>query len=228
VADAYGVLSSYGSAPNDVTPKSNAAAQKALELDPTLARPYAVLGANKMQDSWDFSGGEAEFRRAFELDPSDATAHQWFSEALSYIGGRAQEAIEEARRAHELDPLSPIIGVAQAETYYYDRQFDKAIEICNKVIADNPNFGVAHWWLGNSLRAEHRYPQAIQEWKTNAQMDGDKNDAEITAALEAGFRSGGWPGALRKGIEVRLAQRKAKTGYVSPFQIAQYYADLGD
>jgi TolB-like protein/predicted Ser/Thr protein kinase len=228
VADAYGVLSSYGSAPNDVTPKSNAAAEKALELDPTLARPHAVLGTNKMTYSRDFSGGEAEFRKAFELDPSDATAHQWFSEALSYIGGRAQEAIEEAKRAHELDPLSPIIGVAQAEAYYYARQFDKAIEICNKVIADNPAFGVPHWWLGNSLRAEHKYPQAIQEWKTNAQMNGDKNDAEITAALEAGFRSGGWPGALRKGVGVRLAQRKAKTGYVSPFQIAEYYADLGD
>ena len=96
------------------------------------------------------------------------------------------------------------------------------------MIADSPNFGVAHWWLGVSLREKHKYQQAIQEWKTNAQMDGDKNDAEITAALEAGFRSGGWPGALRKGIEVRLAQRKAKAGYVSPFQIAQYYADLGD
>jgi serine/threonine-protein kinase len=228
MADAYAVLGNYGSDPNDVTPKSNAAAEKALELDPTLARPHAVLGTNKMTYSWDFSGGEAEFRKAFELDPSDATAHQWLSEALSYIGGRAQEAIEEAKRAHELDPLSPIIGVSQAEAYYYDRQFDKAIEICNKVIADSPNFGVAHWWLGVSLREKHKYQQAIQEWKTNAQMDGDKNDAEITAALEAGFRSGGWPGALRKGIEVRLAQRKAKAGYVSPFQIAQYYADLGD
>jgi len=93
MADAYAVLGNYGSDPNDVTPKSNAAAEKALELDPTLARPHAVLGTNKMTYSWDFSGGEAEFRKAFELDPSDATAHQWLSEALSYIGGRAQEAI---------------------------------------------------------------------------------------------------------------------------------------
>jgi TolB-like protein/predicted Ser/Thr protein kinase len=228
VADAYSVLSSYGSAPNDVIPKSNAAAEKALELDPTLARPHAVLGVSKMQYSWDFSGGEAEFRKAFNLDPSDASAHQWFSESLSYIGGRAQEAIEEANRAHELDPLSPIIGVAQAEAYYYNHQFDKAIEICNKVIADNPNFGVPHWWLGNSLRAQHGYPQAIQEWKTNARLNGDKHDVEVSAALEGGFRSGGWPGAVRKGIEVWLAQCKANTGYVSTFEIAQFYAELGD
>jgi TolB-like protein/predicted Ser/Thr protein kinase len=228
LADAYGVLSSYGSAPNDVTPKSNAAAEKALELDPTLARPHAVLGASKMQYSWDFSGGEAEFRKALELDPSDATAHQWLSESLSFIGGRVQESIDEANRARELDPLSPIMGVAQAEAYYYDRQFDKAIEICNKGIADNPAFGVAHWWLGLSHRAEHKYPEAIQEWKTAAQLMGDKNEFDFATALEAGFHSGGWPSALRKGIEVSLTQRKAKTGYVSPFQIAQYYADLGD
>ena len=66
---------------------------------------------------------------------------------LAYIGGRAQESIDEANRAHELDPLSPIIGLAQGEAYHSDRQFDKAIEICKKVIADNPAFGMAHVWL---------------------------------------------------------------------------------
>ena len=129
LADAYGVLIAYGSDPNDVIPKASAAAEKALELDPTLACPHAVLGYNKMRYNWDFSGGEAEFRRAFELDPSDATAHQWFSENLSYIGGRAQESIDEGNRAHQLDPLSPIIGFQQAQAYSVDRQFDKAIEL---------------------------------------------------------------------------------------------------
>src|ERR1700730_785450 len=80
LADAYGVLPGYGSDPSDVTPKADAAARKALELDPTLARPHADLGLTKMQYNWDFSGSEAEFRKAFELDPSDATAHQWFSQ----------------------------------------------------------------------------------------------------------------------------------------------------
>jgi serine/threonine protein kinase/TolB-like protein len=124
VGDAYSVLGVFGGDPSDIVPKAKAAAEKALELDPTLARPHADLGITKMQYDWDFSGGEAEFRKAFELDPSDATAHQWFSQSLSYIGGRAQEAIEESSRARQLDPLSPIIGFAQAENYSYDRQFD--------------------------------------------------------------------------------------------------------
>ena len=204
LADAYSVLGNYGSDPNDVIPKSNAAAEKALELDPTLARPHAVLGSNKIQYKWDFSGGEAEFKRAFELDPSDATAHQWFSD-LSPLGGRAQESIDEANRAHQLDPLSPIIGVSQAVAYAADRQFDKAIELYNKVIADNPTFGQAHSDLAVPYWAEHKYPQVVQELKAGAQLAGDKNRAEFASALDAGFRSGGWPGALRKAIEVYCA-----------------------
>jgi eukaryotic-like serine/threonine-protein kinase len=228
IADAYTTLSSYGGDPNDVTPKAVAAAEKALELDPTLAHPHAVLGGNKQEYYWDFAGGEAEFRKALNLDPSDATAHQWLSEGLSEIGGRAQEAIEEGNRAHQLDPLSPIIGAQQAQAYAYNRQFDKAIEIYKKVIADNPTFGRGHSELSYSYWGEHKYPEVIQEWKTGAQLEGDKNYAEWAAAIDEGFRSGGWPGALRKGIEVDLAQRKANIGYVSAYQIAQLYADLGD
>jgi eukaryotic-like serine/threonine-protein kinase len=226
LADTYGVLINYGSDPNDVTPKASAAAEKALELDPTLARPHAVLGYNKMLYDWNFSGGEVEFRRAFELDPSDASAHQWFSETLSYIGGRAQESIDEGNQARRLDPLSPIIGFQQAQAYSIARKFDKAIELYNKLIADNPTFAIAHWGLGRSYWAEHKYPQAIQEFETDAQLEGDKNDVEYAAALDGGFRSGGWPSALRKGIEGSLAQ--AKIGYVPPCEIAELYADLGD
>jgi serine/threonine protein kinase/tetratricopeptide (TPR) repeat protein len=226
MADAYGVLTNYGSDPNDVTPKSSTAAERALELDPTLARPHAILGYNKMLYDWDFSGGEAEFRRALELDPSDASAHQWFSETLSYMGGRVQESIDEGNQARRLDALSPIIGFQQAQAYAIARKFDKAIELYKKVIADNPAFGIAHWGLGRVYWAERKYPQAIQEFEIDAQLAGYKNDAEA-AAMDAGFRSGGWPGALRKAIDVSLAQ--AKTGKnVSSFHVAELYADLGD
>jgi serine/threonine protein kinase/TolB-like protein/Tfp pilus assembly protein PilF len=228
LADAYAVLSNYGDDPNDVIPKSNAAAQKALELDPTLAHPHAVLASNKFDYDWNFSGGEAEYKKAFELDPNDATAHQWFSEDLANVGGRAQDAIDEAHRAHELDPLSPIIGLAQVGAYHSNRQFEKAIEICRKIIADNPTFGKAHSTLASVYWAQHKYPEAIQEIKTDAQLEGNKDLAEFAAALEAGFRSGGWPAALRKAIKVSVAQRNVRTSYTSPYQIAGLYADLGE
>jgi eukaryotic-like serine/threonine-protein kinase len=228
LADAYGVLSNFGGIATDVVPKADAAAEKALELDPTLARPHALIGADKVQYSWDVAGGEAEFKKALELDPSDATAHQWYGEALAYMGGRAQESIDEVNRARQLDPLSPIIGHAQAEAYFYDRQFDKAIEAEKKVIADNPNFPAAYGGLGFSYWSEHKYPQAIEAYRMSGRVADDKNFIEVAAAMDEGFRSGGWPGALRRAIEVSLAQRKANTEYVAPYGIAQYYADLGD
>jgi serine/threonine protein kinase/Tfp pilus assembly protein PilF len=228
LSDAYGVLPAFGGNPNDLYPKSTAAAEKALELDPTLARPYASLAGNKMEYGWDFSGGEAEFRKAFELDPSDASAHQWFAADLAYVGGREQESIDEVTRARQLDPLSPSIGSEQAEVYRCSRQFDKAVEICKKVIADNPTFGFVHRALALANWGKRKYPETIQEFKTAAQLDGDKNTAEFAASMEIGFRAGGWPGALRKGIEVSLVQRKTSSDFTSSYRIAQLYADLGD
>ena len=228
LADAYEVLANFGGDPVDMIPKSNAAAQKALELDPMLARPHATLGSNWLRYNRDFSGSEAQYRTALELDPSDATAHQWFSESLIEFGGRAQEAIDEANRAHELDPLSPIIGETLARVYSLDHQFDKAIEIYKKVVADNPTFSKAHTDLAKSYWAQHKYPEAIEEFNTGARLSGEENYIAFAAAMDAGFHSGGWPGALRRAIEALLALRKAKNSYVAPKNIALLYADLGD
>ena len=94
-------------------------------------------------------------------------------------------------------------------------------ELYKKVIADNPTFGIAHWGLALSYWGEHRYPETIEEFATDAQLEGDKNTAEFAAALDAGFRAGGWPGALRKAIEVSLARRKAKEDFVHAYRIAE-------
>src|SRR5262249_34630174 len=85
----------YGNARREVYPKSNTAARRALELDPSLARPHAVLGSNETEYDWDFVGGEAENKKALELDPNDATAHWFYAFDLGMIGGREQEALAE-------------------------------------------------------------------------------------------------------------------------------------
>jgi TolB-like protein/plasmid stabilization system protein ParE len=227
LADAYSVLISYGADSNEVIPKANAAAEKALELDPTLAHPYAVLAGNKFDYAFDFAGGEADYRKAIALDPSDATAHHWFSLDLANIG-RIQEAIDEVERAHQLDPLSPIISVVRAVPYLAARQFDQAIQVENKVLAENPDAGRPHGILGGAYWGQHKYLDAIQESKIAARLEGDKNGAEVAEAMETGFRSGGKDGALRNAIQVMLVQRKAGKSFVSPYSIAANYADLGD
>jgi len=228
IADVYAVLGSWGGDAAESAARAKAAAAKALELDPTLARPHADLGLIKMQHDWDFAGGEAEFRKAFELDPSDATAHQWFSQSISYIGGRAQEAIAEGTLARQLDPLSPIIACAQAEAYTYDHQYDQAIEMLKKVAAENPTFSAVHIFLIYPYWGEHKYEQVMQETQLYAQQTGDKAGAEFAAAVDSGFRSGGWPSAARKAIDFRIAEHKAATNYLASFQIAELYADIGD
>jgi TolB-like protein/Tfp pilus assembly protein PilF/predicted Ser/Thr protein kinase len=228
LADAYSVLSAYGSDPNEVIPKSTLVAEKALELDPALARPHAVLAATEMEYTLNFSKGEAEYRKALELDPSDATCHQWLSEDLSNLGGRVEESIEEAKRARQLDPLSPIMSYSLGQAYFSDHQFEKAIETFEKMIVEEPNFGRAHTGLAVAYWGSHQYAKAIQEFKTGAELEGDKNAAVFAAALDLGFRSGGWPGSLRNASETLIARRKANAGYVSSFLIAGLFADLGD
>jgi serine/threonine protein kinase/Flp pilus assembly protein TadD len=228
VADVYSVIPDYADVDSrDAMPKAKAAAAKALELDPSLARPHADLGNALMQYDWDFSGGEAEFRKAFELDPSDATAHQWLCQSLSYIG-RLQQAIAECNRAHELDPLSPIISYALADAYRMDHQYDKAIEIGQKTSSDNPTFPVTYQCLAYTYWDQHKYPEAIREFETFYQLLGDKNWNDYAAALDSGYRSGGWPAAEKKAIEVLLAQRKAGVNHLASYILAEHYADLGD
>jgi eukaryotic-like serine/threonine-protein kinase len=226
LADACVVLPNFGGAPSEYYPKANAAARKALELDPTLARPYAVLGSIEMEYDWDFVGGEAEYKKAFELDPSDATAHAWYAEDIAWNGGREQEAFTEINRAHQLDPLSPIIKVDAGFVHIRARQYDEAILECKKVANEDPTFADAHRCLAQAYWAKHMYPQVIGEWKVYGQLSGDRRESDFASAIEKGFRSGGWKGALTKGIEAKQTQRK--TGYTSAYEIALLYTDLGD
>jgi len=227
LADAYAVMPNFGGTPSEDFTRSNAAARRALELDPTLAHPHAVLGENEMQYDWDFAAGEAEFKKAFELDPNDATAHQWYADNLSMIGGREQEALTEIDRAHQLDPLSPVIIRVKGSVLVMERQFDEAIGVCKKLVSDDPRFAIGHDCLGYAYWGKRMYPQAIQEWRTFAQVSDDRVEEGFALALEEGYRSTGWPGALHKGIENLLARRKAGQ-YVPAWKFARFYADLGD
>ena len=225
LADAYSVFPTYGADPREAYPKSNAAARKALELDASLAHPHAVLADNEMEYEWDFDGSEAEFRKAFELDPNDATARHWHAHGIAEIGGKEQEAVSEATRAYQLDPLTPMTGETVGEVHVITRQFDEGVKVCTRVASDNPTFAVSHRCLAYAFWGKRMFPQAIEEFTTFGQLSGEKRDVDFASAMKQGFNSAGWRGALTKAIEMRKAERK--TGYSSAYEIATLYSDLG-
>ena len=227
LSDTYSVMPNYGGDPSNYD-KADAAARKALELDSTLAHPHFVLGSDQMEYRWQFKEGMEEYVKGFALDPNDPSAHQWYAEDLARIGGRVQESIDEAVKARQLDPLSPIISYSEAEANYYGHRYEKAIEICDRVIAENPTFAEVHTGKGAALFALKRYPEAIQEAKTAAKMKNDPFLIETSEALDSGYKSGGLPGARRKYLEVLLATWANKKAYVSGVAIAIAYAEIGD
>jgi tetratricopeptide (TPR) repeat protein len=190
-----------------------------------LAHPHAVLAANEIEYDWDFAAAETEYKKALELDPNDATAHQWYAQDLGAIGGREEEALAEISRAHELDPSSPIINSVVGFVHIAARRYDDAIATCKKVASENPTFAMAHSCLARAYIGKRMYVQGIEEAKAYSQLSGDRYESGFASALQQGFRSAGWKGALAEGVGSRLAQRKSD--YFSAFEIAELYASLG-
>ena len=226
LADTYSVLPNYGGIPSEDYPKSSAAARKALELDPTLSYPHAVLGADYMENEWDFAAGEAEYKKAIELDPNDATARLWYAQDIAQVGGRRDEAIEQAKRAYQLDPLSPVVVMNVGQALVFAGAYDDGIALCGRLVRDNPSYARGHFCLAEGYWRKHDYAKVVDEWKLYAQFSGSPSDALVANALEQGFHAGGWKSALEKAIQARVQERK--TGYVSAFDIATYYAELGN
>lgn len=139
LADCYTLMPDYsGAAAAETLPKAKTHALKAVELDDALAEGHASLGA-LAQHEYDWNTAERELKRAIELRPGYATAHQWYAEIL-WLKGRFPEALAEAERARQLDPTSPIVNLVVAVTYLYSRDYARAIEQANRTLDLDPGF----------------------------------------------------------------------------------------
>src|SRR5258708_1923524 len=139
----------------EASPKIRSAAQRAIELDPTLAEPHAALAVLKEEADWDWAGAEAEYRKAIGLNPNDATSHHWYSALLANLG-RSKEALAEIEKALALDPSAPQINANHAGILTDMHRYDDALAEMNRLIAANPEFpvyygtrGSVYWHLGN-------------------------------------------------------------------------------
>ena len=140
LADTFTLMSTwFVGSQNELMPKARTAALRALELDESLAEAHASLALIRENYDYDWPGSEKEFRRAIQLDPQYATAHQWYAELLSWQG-RFEEAFAESERARQLDPLSLIIASDYGWILYDSRQFDNAVKQARLVLELDPNF----------------------------------------------------------------------------------------
>lgn len=169
-ADAYNILGNYNLVPQgQAFPKAEAAARKALDIDDSLAEAHASLGFARYQYDWDWSGAEGEFRRAVELSPSYATAHQWYAEFLTATG-RFDEAQSQIRYAQALDPLSLPISSNVGRLLYLARQYDQAIVELQDSLEMHPRHAYSRLHLGMAYEQKQMYPQALSEFEKAAQL----------------------------------------------------------
>lgn len=223
LADAYSTLGVLDDlAPQETMPKARSAALKALELDDDLAEAHASLGYVKHRYEWDWAGAEREFRRAIELKPGYATAHQWYGWYLICLG-KTDEALAEFRGAQSLDPLSLYTNLTMGAPYFYSRQYEKAAEQYRKVVEMNPDFWLAHLWLAKTYEQEGRYDDALDELQKVSKNSG-ANAAEVSDRGYAYALAG--KTAEARAVLAEL-QQMSRRRYVAPCGVAVVYAGLG-
>jgi TolB-like protein/DNA-binding winged helix-turn-helix (wHTH) protein len=144
LADSYAMMSDYGFVPaKQFMPKARTAALRALELDQRLADAHTSLAAVAENYDWDWKTAEKEYRRAIELNPNYATAHQWYGELLA-LEGRFNEALAESEQARQLDPLSLIVAADNGAILYFSRQYGRAIKRFRGILDLDPGVARAH------------------------------------------------------------------------------------
>ena len=224
LADTYVLLSGFAVAsPKESFPKARAAAEKALNLDNSLAEAHTSLGQTLFAYDLNLIEAEREFRRAIELNPNYATAHHWYAESILIPLGRFDEAIAESRRALELDPLSIIINADLGAVLFNARKYDEAIEQLRKTLEMDPQFYYAHWGLGQALEMKGLTAEAIAEYEKSAALSDDPFPLALLAHLYAKL------GQKEKAQEILVRVREmSKQRYVAPYTFALIHLGLGE
>ena len=224
LADAYNILGLYAFAPaNEVMPKAKAAALRAVELAPELAETRASLGFVHML-SWDWKAADATLRQAIDLNPRYGSARSLRAWLLTILG-RHPEAIDEVRRGQSIDPVAHGRGHGIAALVLYNgRQYDAAIEECERVLEVNPTDFQALNCISLSYAAQQEYDQAIHHAERGVSLAPDSDF--LRALLGAVYGMAGQEDAAR-GILSDLTQRSERT-YVAPILMSWIHASLRD
>jgi DNA-binding winged helix-turn-helix (wHTH) protein/TolB-like protein/Tfp pilus assembly protein PilF len=220
LADSYMLAVWYVPMPAaEAVPKLEAAARKAVALDPLLSDAHLAM-SSVYSFRWEWEKGIAEHERAIALNPGNATARHWYSLTLA-LRGRLDEAIAEAQRARELDPLSPSINTDLGWIYYLARRYDFAIEAYRSTLEMDPAFSLAHFDLALAYSALGRNDEAILEMGKASDRGSDYLGGLGYVCGIAGRRRE----ALTALRDLTTLSRKS---YVPPYHFAWVYTGLGD
>lgn len=225
LADAYTLSCEYGFMPSEEAyPKALAAAGRAIQLNDRIAETHTSLAYVKFMFEWDWTGAEAAFQKAIEINPNYATAHQWYSFFL-ILQDRAEESIKEQKLALELDPLSLIINKGLGHRMFLAGQHLEAIEVLSQTLEIDPDFAPAYRDMGFSYLELGNHGEAIKALERTRNITDDLTSMN-TYALGYGY---GIAGKTDEALEI-LEQYKliAEERYVSPYIFACLYLGLNE
>ena len=219
----YIVADDFYLSPSDSMPKARAAAKRALEIDETLADAHTSLAVVLHWYDWDWAAAEREYQRAIELNPNDPRTRQDYAWFLVQVG-RTEQAIAEGKKAQQLDPLSPEVGMFLGQVFNFARRNEEAIEQLRKTVELDPNYWVAHDDLGRAYEQKGDLSQAMTEYQRARQLE--KNVPEVLALVGRAHALSGKKAEAQKVID-ELKELSKRT-YVPPYNFAIIYAGLGD
>jgi TolB-like protein len=218
-ADCYGWMGESGSLTyEEAFSKQKTEALKAIELDDLLPEAHAELANAAMNLNWDWATAAKEFRRALELNPSSASVHQRYAIYLERTG-KLPEAIAEAERSMQLDPVSARTFRNVEFTYYFSRKYDYALSLVQRTHTLNIDLSDDIFLLGDVYAEKSMYADSIGEFMKL----GDS--AHALGHLGNAYARAGHADAARKTIS-RLEEHVRKDG-VGEYEIALVYAGLG-
>ena len=224
MANSHVILGFYcAMTPRDAFPAAEEAARRATELDPTLAEAHAALAYVDMYYHWDWEAAEARFQEALRLNAGYATAHQWYGNFLA-LQGRFDESLEQFGHAMALDPLSPLMVGARGWGCYFARRYADAIEHQRRALSLDPDYIVAHLWLGMAIEQAGDVRDAVPEFEHSVRLSG--RNLFMMASLGHALALQEDQRPARSLLEQLGALRRTK--YVSAYDIAVIHAALGE
>ncbi len=209
--------------PNEAGPKARDAARKALAIDESDAGAHLSLAIETHWYDWNWAAAESEFKRAIELNPNNSEALGYYSWFLAPMG-RKDEALAQAKRSQQADPLSTMANLFVGSVLVFNRQWDPAIGQLRSAIELDPTFWFDHCFLGRAYEPKGRLPEAIAEFQRALELE--KDNAETWSSLGHAYALSGNRAKAQKMLD-HLKELSAHT-WVAPYNVAVIYAGLGE